>query len=109
MNLVSNNYNSLGKLGPYYERPEYRPPAQNEASPQQHQPRAQGDRSTLSVKNTEAPKKAAAPVVSGKINLDTARQLTAATAQLISQLPPFSTSDEPHSQLSSSLMTPVYA
>jgi hypothetical protein len=104
-----NNYNVLGKLGPHYERSEYRPPAgENGDRP----PAARTeDRRTLSgaQKNKEAVKKPApAPVPATKLNLAGARNLVGALAAQISVLPPQSTDREPHAWLRSSLMTPVY-
>ncbi|MDL2226034.1 hypothetical protein LJB86_00020 [Deltaproteobacteria bacterium OttesenSCG-928-M10] len=110
MNLVTSNYNSLGKVGPHYERPEYRPPARNEAENGRISQRSPSDRQTLSTKNTDVPvKKAAAVAPTGKTTLETARQLTAATSDLIKSLPPLSTTHEPHTKVTTSLMTPVYA
>ena len=107
MNIINNNYNVLGKIGPHYERPEYSPPAKddNEGKPL----RSQGDRQTLSRKNTDVPIKTAPALPSGKTTLETARQLTLATAGLIQNLPPLSTTHEPHTKVTTSLMTPVYA
>ncbi len=105
---VSQSYNSLGRLGPHYERPEYRPPERGLDNPSANA--ARGDRQTLSTKNTDAPlKKAAAPMPSGKLNLLSASELVGATATLISGLSPHSTDAEPHQWLRSSLLTPVYA
>jgi hypothetical protein len=105
-----NNYNVLGKLGPHYERAEYRPPAgESEDRP----PSARtGDRRTLSdaSKNQAAAgksKPAPAPVPA-RLNLAGARSLVSALAIQISLLPPQSTDREPHTWLRTSLMTPVY-
>lgn len=109
MQIAQNSYNSLGRLGPHYERPEYRPPERN-LQDNLPEPAARGDRRTLSVKNTDAPlKKAAMTMPTGKLNLASASQLTEATARLIQALPPHSTNQEPHQWLRSSLLTPVYA
>jgi len=102
-----NNYNVLGKLGPHYERPEYRPPSgENEERP----PSARAeDRRTLSgVKKEGTKKPAPAPVPAAKLNLAGARNLVSALAAQISVLPPQSTDREPHTWLRTSLMTPVY-
>lgn len=101
-------YNSLGRLGPWYERPEYRPPQGQETAPEA-QAEARGDRRTLSVKNTDVPAKQAPIMPTGKVGLAGARELTASTAGLIQNLPPFSTGREPHAYLQASLMAPVYA
>lgn len=102
-----NSYNSLGRLGPHYERPEYRPPERNQDLPEAA---VRGDRRTLSTKNTDAPlKKAAAPLPTGRLNLSSAHELTEATALLIQNLRPESTNQEPHQWLRSSLLSPVYA
>jgi hypothetical protein len=106
-----NNYNVLGKLGPHYERAEYRPPA-GESEERPPSARA-GDRRTLSgaSKNQGAAvksKPAPAPVPAAKLNLATARNLVSALAVQISILPPQSTDREPHTWLRTSLMTPVY-
>jgi len=103
-----NNYNPLGKLGPHYERPEYRPPA-GESENQPSSPRA-GDRRTLSTKNGAEKKPSAPPPVPvpAKLNMAGARNLVAALAAQISILPPQSTDREPHTWLRSSLLTPVY-
>lgn len=108
MQIAQNSYNSLGKLGPYYERPEYRPPERNQETRPEIAPR--GDRRTLSTKNTDAPlKKAAAPLPTGKLNLAAAHELTESTVLLIQRLHPESTNQEPHQWLRSSLLRPVYA
>ncbi len=107
---ATNNYNSLGKVGPHYERPEYRPP--READPERSPAagaREQGDRRTLSTQNTLVAPKTAAPQPTGKLSLDSARDLTANTCSLIQSLPPQSTTREPHGWLPSSLMAPTYA
>ncbi|MCL2029477.1 MAG: hypothetical protein FWG97_03595 [Deltaproteobacteria bacterium] len=108
LNAVS-NYNTLGKVGPHYERPEYRPPAggNNEEQPA----RAAGDRRTLTrsgppTGRTDA-KPAPAPVPA-RLNLAGARNLAAALAAQISILPPQSTDREPHAWLRTSLLTPIY-
>ena len=104
-----NNYNVLGKLGPHYERPEYRPPA---GAGEERPPSARTeDRRTLSGahKNGTAVKKPApAPVPAARLNLAGARNLVSALAAQISVLPPQSTDREPHTWLRTSLMTPVY-
>ena len=102
-----NNYNPLGKIGPHYERPEYRPPAR-ESENQPSAPRT-GDRRTLSNAKNGAEKKQPAPVpVPAKLNMAGARNLVAALAAQISILPPQSTDREPHTWLRSSLLTPIY-
>lgn len=109
MQIANNSYNILGRLGPHYERPEYRPPEQNAPDTGTHNDATtRGDRSTLSVRNTDVPIKKAMAMPTGKINLATAQDLTEATAGLIEKLAPASTSQEPHVWLRSSLMTPVY-
>lgn len=109
--LISNtNYNTLGKIGPHYERPEYRPTEQAPADQNQStaNERARGDRRTLSIKNTDGPAKKAAAVSSAKLGLDSARDLIDQTSGLISALPPQSTDREPHLNLPSSLMNSIY-
>ena len=112
MQVSSTNYNPLGKIGPHYERPEYRPPENSADQSDQSSPslgRSRGDRSTLSVKNTDVPVKKALSLSTGKTSLGQARDLVSAVAAQILELPPLSTDLEPHRQLPSSLMTPVYA
>jgi len=111
MLISSTNYNALGKIGPHYERPEYRPGEQAPADQNQSTAgeRARGDRRTLSTKNTDVPVKKAAAVSTAKLNLDGVRDLVGQTADLISSLPPQSTDREPHLSPPTSLMTPVYA
>ena len=109
MQIVTNNYNALGKIGPHYDRPEYRPPEQppvDENKPQPVPP--QGDRRTLSTRNTDAPLKKAVSLSSARLSLDNAQTLVYSTAALIRNLPPHSTSQEPHLRLPTGLMTPVY-
>jgi len=102
-----NNYNVLGKLGPHYERPEYRPPA---GGGEERPPSARtGDRSTLSgAKKNGTAANRPAPVPVTRLNLAGARNLVSALAAQISVLPPQSTDREPHTWLRSNLMTPVY-
>jgi hypothetical protein len=110
MLVATNNYNSLGRIGPHYERPEYPPPRETDSEKNPAGASERGDRRTLSTRNTDAaPKKAAAPQPTGRLTLDLARRLTAGTCGLIQNLPPQSTTREPHAWLPSSLMTPVYA
>lgn len=109
--LVSNsNYNTLGKVGPHYERPEYRPPERPAADVdgRSQAPSQRGDRSTLSTRNTDAAAKKTAAMPTGKLNLSAAQSLVEDTADLIRALPPQSTSHEPHGRVPSSLMTPLY-
>lgn len=107
---IANNYNALGRLGPHYERPEYRPPERPAAGDSQDVGRGQrGDRRTLSTKNTDVPvKTAAVQVPMGRLNLDNVQKLISSTADMIRDLSPRTTSQEPHSYLPTSLMTPVY-
>ncbi len=105
---ITNNYNPLGKMGPLYERPEYRPPEKNDAQEAEAGLRNKSDRSTLSVKNPDGKKLEAAPILPiGKLNLSTAQDLLGQTADLIQQLSPFSTKT-PHLYLPKNLMQPVY-
>lgn len=109
MQIANNNYNSLGKLGPHYERPEYRPPDKQPAGEgHSSASRPKGDRSTLSTKNTSVAPKQALTVPTGKLNLSAAESLVESTADLIRALPPQSTSRAPHLWAPSSMMTPVY-
>ena len=106
-----NNYNVLGKVGPHYERPEYRPPTPDGGDQEASSARA-GDRRTLSQKakdGLEKSRPAPAPPPAGKLNPASARNLVGALAAQITGLPPFSTNREPHTWLKGSLMTPVYA
>ena len=106
-----NNYNVLGKVGPHYERPEYRPPAPESGDQEAPSARA-GDRRTLSQKAQEGAEKsrpAPAPLPTGKLNPASARNLVGALVTQITCLPPRSTDREPHTWLKGSLMTPVYA
>lgn len=107
---ISNNYNALGRLGPHYERPEYRPPEKPATDESQDAGRGiRGDRRTLSTKNTDVPlKKAAVQVPTGRLNLDNAQGLVVSTAAMIRDLAPHSTDQAPHSYLPTSLMAPVY-
>lgn len=110
MQVTTNNYNGLGKIGPHYERPEYHPPdrsADNTGlTPESAQPK--GDRSTLSTKNTDVALKKEAVVVQPRLNLDSARALVASTSVLIENLSPQST-QSPHLRLPAGLMRPTYA
>ena len=110
MNIQTNNYNPLGRLGSHYERPEYRPP-QDSSVDGNHSSERQtpGDRSTLSTRNTTVPAKVAAPaLVIGKMSLEGAKNMTAITSEAIKNLSPLSTTQEPHNYLPTSLMTPIY-
>ena len=111
MQVTTNNYNVLGKVGPHYERPEYRPPEQspdNTAGQASELARPKSDRSTLSTKNTEAAPKKEAAAALPRLNLDGARALVASTSVMIEQLSPQST-QSPHLRLPSGLMRPTYA
>lgn len=110
MQLNTSNYNTLGRVGSHYQRPEYRPPQE----PAVNDGRSgglleKGDRSTLSTKNTDvASRNAPLTVPTGRLNLEAARNMTLATSDLIIQLPPLATSRTPHNDLPTSLMSPVY-
>ena len=110
--MIVSNYNPLGKVGPHYERPEYRPPAPSRDDEQL--PARAGDRRTLSLRNQEgAGQKPTAPVSAApapvRLNLASARNLARNLAAQISVLHPQSTDREPHTRLRTSLLPPVYA
>ena len=109
MQISNTNYNVLGKVGPHYERPEYRPPEQPiSGEGQSRAPERRGDRSTLSTKNTDVAAKKAVAMPTGRLNLSSAQNLVENTADMILSLPPQSTTHEPHTRVPSSLMTPIY-
>lgn len=111
MQVTTNNYNVLGKVGPHYERPEYRPPDQGAENAIQNggaRPQPKADRSTLSTKNSEAAPKRDITFSPARLNLDGARALVASTAGLIEELTPQST-ESPHLRLPQGLMRPTYA
>lgn len=111
MHLTTTNYNTLGRIGSHYERPEYRPPQEpvvNDSASRTQPEKV--DRSTLSTKNTHAAAKSAPLTVpTGKLSLAAAKNLSLATSYLIDQLSPVSTSSGPHNYLPTSLMPSFYA
>ncbi|MDL2259453.1 hypothetical protein LJB99_01055 [Deltaproteobacteria bacterium OttesenSCG-928-K17] len=102
------SYNILGKIGPHYERPEYHPPRQQPTDGDGAAVALKTDKKTLSTKNTDAPLKKSAPVVSARLNLDSARAMVASTCGLIKTISPQSTNEAPHQNLPTGLMTPIY-
>ncbi|MGL4209789.1 MAG: hypothetical protein ACRCTY_10435 [Candidatus Adiutrix sp.] len=111
MQIANNNsYNTLGRLGPHYERPEYRPPQNNQGDVSDGlRALVKQDRSTLSTRNNDAPKaKKILGSVFTKPNLEQAQNLTASTSRLISQLPPYGTQKSPHLSTPKSIMAAFY-
>ncbi len=107
--LISNSYNSLGRVGPHYERPEYRPPEQPPTEDKQSPAgQARGDRRTLSTRNTDTPAKPVPALPAGRATLENIQSLTSATADLIRELTPQTTGQNPHRTLPTSLMAPIY-
>ena len=108
MLAADSNYNSLGKLGPHYDRPEYRPPAAGqEKRPAAARP---GDRLSLRRPAPAEPVSPAVPVPAAntRLNLTSAQALARDLAAQITSLPPHSTTREPHAWLRTSLLAPVY-
>jgi hypothetical protein len=119
----NNNYNTLGRMGPIYPRPEYRPGSRSESPKPENStsgffrsPKASSEdlnsgaqnggqktkdavKAAVSLKNTE-----------GRLNLVAAKSLTLETAEAISQLEPLECNSGPHSALekTAGLMAPRY-
>ena len=110
-----NNYNTLGRMGPLYPRPEYRPPQKN--GPETG---AEGTVRGEDKKETQKEALVLSPnlkgkgirkaEVSGKLNLQGAKALVEETGGAIARLSPGSLEGCPHRVIDgSALMWPTYA
>jgi hypothetical protein len=109
------NYNVLGKMGPIYQRPEYRPPQKNPVETGGDGQVGKGDKKetrkdalTLSTKTKV--KAVQKTEVQGKLNLQGVKDLTELTATDIASLSPKSVDGCPHKVIGGdALMYPTYA
>jgi hypothetical protein len=106
----NNNYNTLGRMGPIYPRPEYRPKSVPQESPGQD-PGRERDKVDVSQGQggkAKAQKAQASALVEGRLNVNAAKALTARTAEAISQLPPLGVRQAPHAVQGLGMMAPRY-
>ncbi|MDR1085689.1 MAG: hypothetical protein LBP22_12775 [Deltaproteobacteria bacterium] len=90
------NYNPLGRLGPVYPRPEYRPQAGREDSRDTPAP-AENEKNPLKVKISGQKTAKAAPDQSeSRLTLAMAQNLVQETSAAIAGLPPGATNSGPH-------------
>jgi hypothetical protein len=111
-----NNYNTLGRMGPIYPRPEYRPKGPPKENTEETKGGAQDKVKLTGGQGDKAKAKAqkergvqAQPVVAeGRLNLQSAKVLTQITAEAITQLPPDGRNQGPHSVKGTGLLSPRY-
>ena len=109
-----NNYNVLGRTGPIYPRPEYRPTDSSKKTPEE----TKGGQDKVSVsggkegkaqakarKELKAQTQAAAD---GRLNVQSAKALTSAIAESIASLPPDGRNQGPHTVKGLGLLPPRY-
>ncbi|MDR1396004.1 MAG: hypothetical protein LBK52_07540 [Deltaproteobacteria bacterium] len=100
MNLDPLNYNPVGRLGPLYPKPEYRPaenPPAGEEAPEKT------DKNPVRVKlenraqsQAQARQAAARPDLGGRLTLTQAQDLTQTVSEAVSRLTPEATNSGPH-------------
>jgi hypothetical protein len=111
-----NNYNPLGRLGPLYPRPEYRPGNSSKDTPEkakdggQDQVSLAGGKGDKSKAKAQKGQKAQASAVNAdsRLSLQSAKALTEATAEEIKRLPPQGRNQGPHAVKGLGLMAPRY-
>jgi hypothetical protein len=107
----NNNYNTLGRMGPIYPRPEYRPKSAPQESPGQD---PGGGRDKVDVSQGHGGKAKAqkahqaAALAEGRLSVNSAKALTASTAEAISRLPPQGVRQAPHAVQGLGLLAPRY-
>jgi uncharacterized protein (DUF39 family) len=111
-----NNYNVLGKMGPLYQRPEYRPPQKNTAETGgDGQVKGEGSKKetpkdSLTLSSNLKGKAVKKAEVQGKLNLQGVKNLVAETSADIAALSPNSVGGCPHRVIGGDvLMYPTYA
>ncbi|MDR2301159.1 MAG: hypothetical protein LBF38_03860 [Deltaproteobacteria bacterium] len=111
-----NNYNTLGKMGPIYPRPEYRPKNSTKDNPEETQGGAK-DKVNVSggkgekgkaAKDQKAQAQTQPALSDGRLNLQSAKILTQATAEAIANLPPEGRNQAPHTVKGLGLLPPRY-
>ncbi len=110
MQISSTNYNVLGKIGPHYERPDFRPPEQNTtdgAGVGTGLDRTR-DRQTISSQAPKSIVKKTTAEPTPKLNLTSAQELTLNTKELLAQTSAQISLTNVHNTLQTSLMKPVY-
>ncbi|MDR0620687.1 MAG: hypothetical protein LBJ61_02235 [Deltaproteobacteria bacterium] len=110
-----NNYNTLGRMGPIYPRPEYRPRNPAKDTPEETKGGAQdkvdvsgGKAKKRQANEGQKTQKAQAAVADGRLNLQSAKALTQITAQAIAELPPEGRNQSPHAVQGLGLLAPRY-
>jgi hypothetical protein len=91
MQVETNNYNILGRVGPHYPQPEYRPKNNSEsgkATPEGAEQKSHSEKASTKLLFSHS--------TEGRLNLQAAKALTAETALAISQLPPNGRNQGPH-------------
>jgi hypothetical protein len=111
-----NNYNTLGRLGPIYPRPEYRPknaPKDNSEETKgggQDKVTVAGEKGGNSKAKAQKDQKAQAQVsvAEGRLNLQSAKALTQITADAIATLSPDGRNQGPHRVQGLGMLSPRY-
>ncbi|MDR2367229.1 MAG: hypothetical protein LBF58_03830 [Deltaproteobacteria bacterium] len=116
----NNNYNTLGRMGPIYPRPEYRPKYAPKDNPEESKAgqdkvnvsggRGEKAKDRKGQKELTAQSRAQAQpaVPEGRLNLQTAKTLTKVTAEAIAGLPPDGRNQGPHAVQGLGLLAPRY-
>ncbi|MDR1051786.1 MAG: hypothetical protein LBP95_12090 [Deltaproteobacteria bacterium] len=112
----NNNYNTMGRMGPVYPRPEYRPGPRPGQTPEETG--GQGGRDKVDVstnaggRSGEKARKVvpvqAPAAAEGRLNLAGAKTLTETTAAAIAGLSPGGLNQAPHNVAGLGLMAPRY-
>jgi hypothetical protein len=117
MQIDSGNYNTLGRLGPVYPRPEYRPksPSKDTSGEAGESGRdkvdvanGKGEQSSTKARKDLKAQNRTQAVESGRLNLQSAKSLTLVTAEAISNLPPQGRNQAPHMTQGLGLLSPRY-
>ena len=112
------NYNTLGRMGPLYPRPEYRPPQKNAAElggdgsvkGEGADKKTQKEKEAVTLSASLKGKGAKKPEAPGKLTLQAAKGLVEETGAEIAALSPKSVNGCPHGAVDgSALMWPFYA
>ncbi|MDR2198568.1 MAG: hypothetical protein LBR53_03755 [Deltaproteobacteria bacterium] len=112
-----NTYNTLGRVGPHYPRPEYRPPQKEVTEGQVRDGSVKGEserkkapsESLILSGNLKAKNLKARPETPVRLNLPAVRALVEETAWRITELPPKASYGCPHQKIiGDGLLYPTY-
>jgi hypothetical protein len=112
-----NTYNTTGRVGPLYPKPEYRPPIKDLVEDSQGEGKVKGDgdkkkasSESLILSDSLKRKSAVKNEVPLKLNVVAAKALVEESAEAIMDLKPLSTTGCPHKKIEGDgLLYPIYA